>query len=240
MKKVYLILTLFVASLFFYSNKVYAATYTYEVSEETMSLINDDFFLFREKVLQYVEETNSPGYIIFFRDNIFESWVFNSDYWFFFTDGASSYDTRVSYTIKNFKRVQIDENKNIKVISTTTSQQSWPFLRPDAVLHFYIDSNLPLTSRLTDTFLLNYNDLTYTIEKSMEFPTLYQIYLDHNPPVEEEPVPEEITLLNNFYFSVIEKITILSNELSNNYIFLTIIGIIILIFISELIFRRLL
>ena len=54
----------------------------------------------------------------------------------------------------------------------------------------------------------------------------------------EEIVVDNTPLLTSFYSTVIDRVSFLAEEISDNYIYLSIFGIFILIFFIELIRRR--
>ena len=63
MKRVYFILTLFIASFFFVSlNKVRAETIDFEIPESEINYINDEFLEFRDIVIKFCNDYNKSFY----------------------------------------------------------------------------------------------------------------------------------------------------------------------------------
>lgn len=237
MKRVYLLLTLFIASFFFVTN-VHAATYTAELSEDTMSLINDDFFDFRDKIINYVEVNGYSGYIIG-RDGAYYAYLLSEGSSFAIKDTPGSSSVLTVYRDKlSFARLIDNE---IKVVLSSNSGND-PLMYQDVqYFNIFLDSSSPIihTGIYNNVHNLNYKNITYTIKRQSIVPSVYDIYLEHNVP--DEPVDnflEEKEMMNNFYFTIFTKIDELVTKLANNYIFLLIFGIFILIFIFEIIRRR--
>lgn len=239
MKKVYLMLALFVTSFFFFSiNEVSAATYTYELTEEKMAYINDDFFKLREQVIEYVATNNLEGYLIYQLGLKVSAFVFNSGYTLYVNNMYASNKVMLPLTYGNYTSINLDSNGNLSVGSTVTYSSTMNILSSSIVLDNYLDTDLPLTYHNSDIYEINYNGKTYTISKESTVPTMYQIYLDNQVP--EEPVDkflEEKEVMNNFYSTIFAKIGELAVVFANNFTFLFIFGMFILIFVIEIIRR---
>ena len=244
MKRVYLILTLFIASFFFVSlNKVSAATYTYEISESNFDYINDEFFKLREKTIEYCE-ANNLSYIIGYNISYGKllSHVFNFTTYNF----LNQYDMpRIEFGIS--ANMYYIDNDTLKSYGTLGSYYTSFYNKKDVSTFSYLsflDTNIESINNTSPYFTwdFKYQDLTYTLNSGTKIPTLYEIYLDvkGDEPVVSDKFIEEKELMNNFYSTIFTKISDLATSLANNYTFLTIFGIFILIFVLELIRRYLL
>ena len=99
---------------------------------------------------------------------------------------------------------------------------------------FYIvDSSFDIFP--TAEFNIIYNDLTFNVGSNNKFYTLYDIYnLGINPP---DPHESEKEVIANFYTICIDKLGYLGEQIVNNYVYLSMIVVLILVFIIELIRR---
>lgn len=239
MRKIFIILTLIVSSFFVFNTNVKAATVEYTIKDTQYQFINDDFFKLRELVINYVNENNK--YYVIYNDyygsslqvSIFDcSYLKMSNYNLFNSCGHTK------YKLSNDKLSLVQSGSGTSFSSQYTNLSAY-------FSYAFMDTNVEdISSEDTNTYIIKYNDLTYTIEPGDILPTLYQIYLDENyvepEPEPEDPHLEEKEILSNFYTTVITKIGELANNVFNNYILLFSIGIFIFIFVFEIIFRRLL
>ena len=239
MKKVYLLLSLFIIPVFFFSiNKVSAATYEFEVSESNFEYINDDFYYIRDYALNHVSE-NGGYYVIYYS-------VSSSTYRLVFlqsiknielTLNSSSFDIKF-WTWSNNEGVLYNYTNNEIVYYTHNTS----FLASSAIIdnkidkYVYLDSNI---STIYDTSgnetKITYKDNEYVVNSTTSVPSLYQIYLDSL----SDPYEEQKGIINNFYSTIATKIGEFVTNISTNYIFLLIFGIFTLIFVFELIRRYL-
>lgn len=245
MKKVYTTIILFVSLFFFCCNNASAATYNATIDENSMSFINDDFFKIKELALKYHEDNNFNYYLISYNssDNLYRVYFFNevtnyyvsrtgSGFYINMSIGSAIYHRLVDGALSNTKYSSSIFSTTLNIDSTTN------------IMSFsgYLYSNYDIIENSTDTFIISYNDFIYDSSQNEIFPSLYDIYLSVNNinPVEPDIHKEEKEILSNFYTLVIEKINLLANSIINNYIYLTVIGIFILIFVICLIRRYLL
>ena len=242
MKRLFTIITLIVSSFFLFSiNEVRAETNSYELSENYFDYIDETFLTFRENVIKYVEDNNLEVYIIYSLSvGNYRAYVNNDGYSLYSTTpyGANSV---LQFYFRNYTKLKPDASGEIVVDTSSTAAATENILSSSSVLQNYIDTNIPLQYNGAHEYIINYNDSTYTISKGSYIPTLYQIYLEHNKPVEpDDPYEEEKNIINNFYSTTIAKIGDLATTFANNYVFILIFGIFILIFVIELIRRYLL
>ena len=238
MKKLYIILALIMSSFFFYSSDVRADTTTYEVIESEFNNFTEDFSNLRELTIANLNETYSYYIILYHKSKsrltayLFES---TSNAQVFFSNGIGIY-LSVSGAYKNYylngsNFTESGSGSNYYSTLCSVNGTTCTYLS-------LLDTNFDLSYTSGSTFNIKYNDLLYEITVGSKVPNLYEIYLDsiEVPDIHEE----EKQILSNFYNLVIEKIVLLSNYIINNYIFLSFVGIIILIFLIELIRRYLL
>lgn len=256
MKRVYLILTLFIASFFFVSlNKVSADTNELIVPESDFEYLTEDFFKFRELLIEYCNENNKK-YIIVPNNSypqraiIFDEDNTGSTYYLDYVQVSGlGYLPRIMTSYSANTNVRYDStNQKLKI--TGNDAQTINFRQTNGSdyyvsLRYYQDTNLDYIFYKDTSHIITfkYNNLSYELTQGTPPPSLYQIYMDSK--VEDEPIVsdkfiEEKELMNNFYSTIFTKISDLATSLANNYIFLTIFGIFILIFVLELIRRYLL
>ena len=103
MKKVYLILTLFMTSLFFFSiNKVSADT-VYEVQASNLDYINEDFNSLRDKTIEYCNE-NNMFYIMTYESGYYLSYIFAEESLEIqYNDRTSGLNLRKNYSFESFR-----------------------------------------------------------------------------------------------------------------------------------------
>lgn len=225
MKKLFIIMTLFISSFFLFNNKVKADVTIADGDIE--KYITEDFLVLRETAINFAKE-NNYHYIFVYEPN------YTFHYYFYFYDKNSTYSYRYLYapriSIKNYVLYHASTKDNFKY---NNSSSSYEFnMTASIILEVSEDIYIP------DSFNITYNDLTYTVNESNKFVTYYDIYCDLNNIVEENPFEEEIEKVDNFYKIVMEKISYLASEFSNNYILLSIVGIFFIILIFEIVFRR--
>ena len=242
MKRLFTIITLLVSSFFLFSiNEVRAETYTYELTENDFSYFNDDFFTFREQVIDYMESNNFTGYYIYGHNlTTLRAFLLNSNSYPSFSNVSGSNNIFYIYC-ENCSDVKFNSSGELEFVKHYTGGYKNQILNSTNgnTLGNYLDSNLSPISYSNNTYIINYNNSTYTIEKGSSAPTLYQIYLENTTPVEpDDPYKEEKEVINNFYSTIIIKIGDLATSFASNFIFLLILGIFILIFVFELIRRR--
>ena len=244
MRKIFIILTLIVSSFFIFNNDVKADTTTYNVNLTHFDYLNDEFYLLREKVIEYSNE-NNMYYLIVYKSGEFNAYVFEKkEYTIDFNDFNGSVYININSSSKICEIY--DETLNCSGNSTSITFSLVAKYSSTSISYLnYLDSNIEsLKYTGSVDFNISYNDLLYSVTLNGTVPSLYQIYLD-DTYVEPEPEPEDPHLeekekLSNFYTTVITKIGELATNVFNNFILLFVIGIFVFIFIFEIIFRRLL
>lgn len=228
MKKLYLIITLFISSFFLFNSYV-KADYPFIVNYEdnVLELINDEFFIVRDLVIDYANK-NSYNYII---------WLYSSKYEIFFIDSSNKVFTSIGRTwfenstlLFDYYNINLD-TKELSFLST------YRFTRPSSSISFLLDSNMDIYYN-PYSLNINYKDNTYVVDSSTKLKTIYDIYLEFGGVVPDNSHQEEIEKVGNFYTVVIDKLGYLAEIIVSNYIYLSIIVIFLVIFLFKLIFRR--
>lgn len=237
MKKVYLVLTLLMTSLFFFSTNEVRADTVYTVNSSDFDYINDDFLKMRELAIEYCNENNTY-YLIQYKNSSLQVAFFEKTIDIYFT-----------YINANGRIYLRSTGSDLKIYKGTTNLWEYgsssgfsDYISSGSTLSYayFLDTNIEnLLYTGSKSFTITYNDLSYLVEQNTVMPSLYQIYLDDTvedvPP--EVPVVEN-EVIANYYSTVISKIGYLVETISSNQVYLSVIVIFLLIFITELIFRR--
>lgn len=238
MKKLYIIITLFVSSFFLFNSDVKAEEYV--CSEDRMSFINDNFLLYRQKVIDY-SNFNNYQYIISY-------WEYGNKYiTIFFTSSLDSFSIASRYEfnsntinnpssiISNIKYVEYYENELATAdFSNIEDRSSFSISFTNFLLFdlsfsiYYIGDSEPFT--------FTCNNKSFIFDDNNKYLSLYDLYLSNIPL--DNSHQEEINKLESFYTLCIEKLSYLGDKIVSNYIYLSILAIFIFIFVVELIRRR--
>lgn len=236
MKKVMLTTILFISSFFLFNLKnVYASEYSYQIKESYIALIDDNFMNLRNEVIEVAN--NRKYFILTSPSNSISIYISTCD-----TNPISCpASVPVSYTFKDsprFRLVNYDVYLYVDselVFSTTYTTDTYIDIFSPSNGLYLLDSNVVRSNTSVHSYTFNYNDKSYVFTDNL--PTIYSIYLDNLEP--EDPYIEEKNVLLSFYNYIFDKLSYLATLFATNYIFLTTLGIFILIFIVELV-RRLL
>lgn len=244
MKKLLVIITLITSSFFFVD---FVKAYEFEV-QPNLDLINDEFFLFKEKVEEFINSdiTYSDNYFIYMSGSSYYGAILPLEY--DYTPVCNFYSSSVvclyNSSGKNTDRLELNSNGNIVVSGTASNKKNIyssssfnPIIYSNFKFLMWKDSyNSSLTYKIDNFSLSNFAD------GESSYYTLYDIYQEYQKFLGSSDLDHEneLKLLSNFYTLCIEKINYLVDVIINNYIYLSIIVIFILIFIFKLIFRRLL
>lgn len=252
MKKLLIIMTLFMSSFFLFCNKeVKAYELQYEVD---LSLLDDNFYTFKNAVEDFIKDDTiySDKYIIYkYGSNLDMHAVvlpldstYNPNVIIF-----SSYLQSLFQSSGQVNRLSPSSNYTIATLSGTISYyQNYTYttatnLNSMRFIPLYANFDIIMSQKnqgSTVTYI--YNDFsTVNIADGVDtFKTLYiinkeyQEYVGNNDLVHRE----ELEKVESFYIMVIEKLGYLAETITSNYIYLSIIVIFILTFIALLIFRR--
>lgn len=240
MKKLLIIITLFVSSFFFISIEDAKA---YDFTKDVDFSLIDEVLLLKEKLDIFIEtDTTYSDYYLIYYDcgNIY--------YYLLSIDGSTDLFTTSATSTRFVVNANQSLNKgsnliNISLSSSVSNQKFYIYennelLKNDIILYSNFDLKYTYSNHTITYF---YQDFSYIeiVIKDNKVNTLYDLYLEYNKQlIPENPHQEEIDKVTSFYTMVIEKIEYLANEISTNYILLFVIGIFIVTFIFLLIFRR--
>ena len=219
MKKLYMIITLFVSSFFFASYEV-KASYKEITDLDISTYITDDFLLSHEEAV-----SRGWKYIVVYDSNTYKYFVLQNN------SGNTP-----KYTL---------DNSNLKLSGVTWYR--WSNNKFSSVISNYnasfssssisiIDSSSDIFP--TSSFDIVYNDIVYPATIDKKIITVYDVYNDLINGPSDNPHQEEIEKVDSFYTLCIDKLSYLVISIVSNYIYLSIFGIFILIMIFELIKRR--
>ncbi len=209
-----LVITLFLvlSSFFFISIKEVKADVT--VTDEDLSTyITEEILVMREKLIdrgyKYVTVYDKT-------DKSYKNFILNNS-----SDSFTITKTKLSFIGVLWLRKDLSS-----VIDNYT--MSYELSR-----FYVIDSSFDIFP--TAEFNIIYNDLTFNVGPNNKYYTLYDIYnLGINPP---DPHESEKQVIANFYTVCIDKLVYLGEQIVSNYVYLSMIVVLILVFIIELIRR---
>lgn len=221
MKKSFLCaLVLVLSSFFFISiNKVEA----YEIEIENLDMITEDFFRLKELSEEYIStSTDYDNFIICLRSNKLTSILFkyNNSYDLSVSNSSLYFRINVYYRITNLYKNELSFNGGGN-----------NFIFYDLFLYSSLDFNLGSGESLT----LKYDNRYFTINPGEKLLSYYDIYKDNQ--YFQDPHLKEKEVISSFYTICISKISLLTERIASNYIYLSMIVVLILVFIIELIRR---
>lgn len=209
-----LVITLFLvlSSFFFISIKEVKADVT--VTDEDLSTyITEEILVMRDKLIE-----KGYKYVTVYdkADKSYKNFILNNS-----SDSFTITKTKLSFIGVLWLRKDLSS-----VIDNYT--MSYELSR-----FYVIDSSFDIFP--TAEFKIIYNDLTFNVGPNNKYYTLYDIYnLGINPP---DPHESEKQVIANFYTICIDKLGYLGEQIVSNYVYLSMIVVLILVFIIELIRR---
>lgn len=238
MKKLLIIMTLFMSSFFLFCHKEVKAEINGNFS---FNYIPEDFLLKKKAVDDYIKTNDTYGtnYVIFMR---FEnSKIDHYEVCIFKGTSSSVYYESNSLNFIAYSRNCSKFENNTLGNFTSYTQTSYSLFTFGSYRWYIIYSSFDLKTIVSDyTFTLTAED--YSKDFSFDgsnFPTIYDMYVEKNGElVPDNPHKEEQEILESFYILCIDKLKYLSEVFLSNYIYLSIIVIFIIIFVFKLIFRR--
>lgn len=234
MKKLLIIITLFISSFFlFFSKEVKASEVTLDIS---LDLIDDTFLEVKRLSDEFLQNNSDyDNYVI----------VYKSGYYVhFFSDTSTNNiecgnDSSDVYCIVGKKNWKYKYSTSSSALISQGTSSNFAGYEYDSKFNNLLYSTIPFIYNrgyATDLLYLNYGGMTKTIVYEDTIPLVYDLYLELNST--EQEIPTELESVTNFYTIVIEKISYLAEQVASNYILLSIIVIFILIFVFKLIFGR--
>lgn len=209
-----LVITLFLvlSSFFFISIKEVKADVT--VTDEDLSTyITEEILAMRDKLIE-----KGYKYVTVYdkSDKAYKNFILNDS-----SDSFTITKTKLSFVGVLWLRKDLSSVINNYTMSYELSR------------FYVIDSSFDIFP--TAEFNIIYNDLTFNVGPNNKFYTLYDIYnLGINPP---DPHESEKQVIANFYTVCIDKLGYLGEQIVSNYVYLSMIVVLILVFIIELIRR---
>lgn len=209
-----LVITLFLvlSSFFFISIKEVKADVTI-TDEDLSTYITEETLAMRDKLIE-----KGYKYVTVYdkSDKVYKNFVLNNS-----SDSFTITKTKLSFIGVLWLRKDLSS-----VIDNYT--MSYELSR-----FYVVDSSFDIFP--TSEFNIIYNDLTFNVGPNNKYYTLYDIYnLGINPP---DPHESEKEVIANFYTICIDKLGYLGEQIVSNYVYLSMIVVLILIFIIELIRR---
>ena len=237
MKKLLIIMTLFMSSFFLFSLEDVKA---YSFKKELDFSLIDDINSLKDLLDTYIENdiTYSDYYIIYYDGQI--------KYYLFLDFSIDNFAHSVTYNSYRYQyKGSLKSGTNLSYIylsGSTSNAYFYFYSTANNGMILYQNFDLYLTSDLSSSITYTYNDfeVTYNLISGTKVMTLYDIYEEYNSFIgnEEGIHKEELSKIESFYSVVIEKLGYLGEILVSNYIYLSVIVIFILIFVFKLIFRR--
>ena len=230
MKKMFYMLALIVSSFLLFNIEVKADNeYVVTYPDNFLDYINDNFFTVREYAISNLD--NEYPYYILIKDVVSNDYyIYCYNYSDFISKGrtwfqSSSSDAKLIVYFGNGNEPKIFYNRNI------TYSSDYNYLILDSNMNIFYDPY---------SLQINYLDKSYIVNSTSKFLTTYDIYKEVNGIGEETDTSHdsELSIIQSFYEVSISKISYLAESISSNYIYLSIFGVFILIFVFELIFRR--
>lgn len=228
MKKSFIFTLFLVLSSFFFISikEVEAEDITFTCPEDRISLLNEEFYSYREKVINYANENNYYYYIYYWLyGNEYSVIFFHSDSDSFLADSRYEFSS-LNYNISDIKLLSLSNTTNF---SDITNLDSFSFGFNDFTL-------LDYSFKIFTTYNVNLvcNGKTFVFNQNNKLPSLLDF--TSSEPVIDSHLGEK-QIIANFYTICIEKIKYLGDKIVSNYIYLSMLVIFILIFIIELIRR---
>lgn len=224
-----LVITLFLvlSSFFFISIKEVKADdpFIVDLPSDVLNSIDSEFFSVRNSVIEYAN-SNSLNYLLFKINNNFMIYFSKKDS--FTSTGRSWLENKsevFSYASCSSENLELQfgtrDNYNI-----TYSTNHLKYLLDSTMSVYYSPYEVQI----------NYNGKSYLVNSTTKFKTIYDLYLESGGEI-PDPHKSEKQIIANFYTICINKISLLTEKIASNYIYLSMIVVLILVFIIELIRR---
>lgn len=216
-----LVITLFLvlSSFFFISiNEVEA----YEINIENLDMINEEFFKLKELSEEYISSSSEyDNFIIAKDDNRLYSYIFK-------------YNNSYSCSVNTNFLLRVNNKFNIATLyNGKLNFNGGGGLLYVRTLPYYSSLNFNLDS--DSTLTLKFEDRYFEINPGEKLLTYYDVYKDNQ--YFKDPHLGEKEVIANFYTICIDKLGYLGEQIVNNYVYLSMIVVLILVFIIELIRR---
>lgn len=228
MKKSFIVtLFLVLSSFFFISIKEVKADdpFIVDLPNDVLNSIDLEFFSVRDSVIEYANANSlkyllfriNSNYLIYFSEkdsftSTGRSWLENSSENFIYAS-CSSEKLELQFSAKNNNKITFSTNYLKYLVDSTMSVYYSPY-----------------------EVQINYNGNSYLVNSTTKFKTIYDLYLESGGEV-PDPHKSEKQIIANFYTICIDKLGYLGEQIVSNYVYLSMIVVLILVFIIELIRR---
>lgn len=249
MKKLLIIITLFVSSFFFISiEDVKAYEHEFEIN---FSYLNEDFYTIKNLSEEFIKQDNtySDNFFIYLHGSSLKLYTIFMPLDYTYEPSITIYKAYVYLNLNFSETAQryILSSDKLSLSTSGTASSSFSYLyRTDKSTSNFIPlyANFDISMPLDTGSLITYKYDTFTTTNLADgmdkFKTLYMLNEEYSSFINNDSFihQEEIDKVTNFYTMVIEKIEYLAEQIASNYILLSIIGIFIITFVFLLIFRR--
>lgn len=245
MKKILVFSFIVFSSFFLFCSNTLADTFNIEVDSSHFDYFNDDFYTFRDLLINKCSEDNSYYYIFYNTSSKrLESYVFSSAYSLVKDRYYSSKNNfHIIYGSSSYKKYYLSSG-SLGLSGSGSGYQLYmiyDYSSSNSSFNYYLlldsnNDNIFFESMYGNNINLTYKTISYSISNRDKFPTLYEIY-EKSLSI-SDPHLEEKKVLSDFYTLVIDKLLYLTNFIVSNYIYLSIICVFLLIYIFSLIKRR--
>lgn len=225
-KSLFIALFLVLSSFFFISIKEVEAT---EISFNiNFDNINEDFFKVKSSAEDFMAKNNYQEFVIVKKDLY---------YVYFFEDNFESVNCNVfdndfaPYVYYN----QNEYKYNDVLLRTGSSSSSFGPYDYSSFSNILYSTFTFIFKDSSNNLILNYANTSLQVNNLDTIPLVYDLYLKSLEV--SDPHLGEKEVIANFYTICIEKIKYLGEQIVSNYIYLSMLVILILIFIIELIRR---
>ena len=220
-----LVITLFLvlSSFFFISIKEVKAEAFYKVNISNFDFYNDNFLEFKRKTEGYLSSTDYTYYNIYY--------YYNANYYYacYFNSGMGFSTSLVAELKEGYCTKDFTSFLKERVV-TYFSGNIYYYPR------YIVNSNY--YPKFSSSYVYIYNDFSYEMPGGSTFIFPYDFYLKYQENiVPPDPHKSEKQIIANFYTICIDKLGYLGEQIVSNYVYLSMIVVLILVFIIELIRR---
>lgn len=224
-----LVITLFLvlSSFFFISIKEVKADdpFIVDLSSDVLNSIDSEFFSVRNSVIEYAN-LNSLNYLLFRKNDNFMIYFSKKDS--FTSTGRSWFENKS----ESFSYASCS-SENLELQFGTRDSYDITYSTSD--LKYLLDSTMSVYYSPYEV-QINYNGKSYLVNSTTKFKTIYDLYLESGGEA-PDPHKSEKQIIANFYTICIDKLGYLGEQIVSNYVYLSMIVVLILVFIIELIRR---
>lgn len=218
---------LVLSSFFFISIKEVKADdpFIVDFSSDVLNSIDSEFFSVRNSVIEYAN-LNSLNYLLFRK---------NDNFMIYFSKKDSFTSTGRSWLENNSESFSYASCSSENLELKFGTRDSYNIIYSTSDLKYLLDSTMSVYYSPHEV-QINYNGKSYLVNSTTKFKTIYNLYLESGGEI-PDPHKSEKQIIANFYTICIDKLGYLGEQIVNNYVYLSMIVVLILVFIIELIRR---